>query len=465
MRVGVIDIGYNAIRAAAYENDTISAREIFNNKFKNDIFSLLAGQDLNVKHQTYLSIEYILRIFRNLNVKIIKCVATAVLRNHKRAGEFLAHVKEHYDIEIEVVSGEQEAYLTATGVMSGIPAADGIAADLGGGSLELVEVCNGAVGRTVSLELGTKIISGRKIGNLETLIEIIREGYGDQQYKNLYFVGGALRFICRLYIEMYKYPLKTLHNLAITQKECLKFLDDVYNTKIAKNKMKRKELNKNAILIAKAMIELFNPENIVISTYGLKEGVRYEMLSDEQKQQNIILAKLANTFNCVIEQSIVDSYLAIFKPLFKNVQYIDECAKLMQYSMIISSSKFCYDQTVPPLMLAENILTSEIQFTHKERAKLALIIFYITNFKVEPHILKISRCLLTKKENILCQIIGNFIRICLEIDGPEFKQPSFSVSQQGSYLEVKTDYMLPRPIFDKACEKLKSIAFCLRNMS
>lgn len=464
MRIGVIDIGYNAIRAAAYEDNRISSREIFNNKFKNDVFSLLANEDLDIKHQTYLSIEYILNIFRNLNVEKIKCVATAVLRNHDRAEEFLAYIKDNYNLDIEIISGEREAHLTAVGMISGIPQADGIAADLGGGSLELAEIhvsrVRSEVGRAISLELGTKVIAEKNLGNLDTLIDLIEEEYGNQQYKNLYFIGGALRFICRFYIDIYKYPLRTLHNLSIPQEECLEFLDEIINSKIFKNKIRRKEVNQNAILVAKAMIEVFDPENIIISTYGLKEGVKYEMLSEEQKQRDIILLKLANTFNYSVDQSIVENYIDILKPLV--TEDVAEYSKLLQYSLIILSSKFCYDQTVYPGALVENILTSEIQFTHQERIKLALIIIYSTNFKVDAQTLRISKYLLSKKDNIQCQIIGYFIKICTEIDGPEFNKPSFNISQKGHYLEVETESMLPRPIFEKVCEKLKSIAFALR---
>lgn len=463
MRIGVIDIGYNAIRAAAYENDTASAREIFNNKFKNDVFNLLASDELNIKHQTYLSIEYILNVFRNLNVEKIKCVATAVLRNHDRADVFLKHVKDNYNLDIEIISGEREAYLTATGMLCGIPDADGIAVDLGGGSLELAEVNDKTVGRVVSLELGTKIVASQNLGKLETLIEKIKNGYGSQKYTNLYLIGGALRFICRFYIDLYKYPLKTLHNLSISREECLKFLDEVSNSKFLKTRAKRKEINQNAILIAKAMIEVFSPENIIVSTYGLKEGVKHEMLSNDQKDQDIILMKLRNKFNSSINEDIVENYFDILRPLLGNNS--KECFKMIQYSLIVLSSKFYYDQTVPPCALIEKVLTSEIQFTHQERIKIALIITYSTNFKVDPQTLRVSKYLLSKEENVLCQILGNFIRICMEIDGPEFHKPSFSISQRGHYLEVDTKSMLPRPIFEKVCDKLKSIAFGLRVIS
>ena len=69
MRSAIMDIGYNAIRAVVYENDNIGAPEIFNSKFKNDILNLLTQEDFDIKHQTYLSIQYLLHIFKNIAFK------------------------------------------------------------------------------------------------------------------------------------------------------------------------------------------------------------------------------------------------------------------------------------------------------------------------------------------------------------------------------------------------------------
>ena len=68
MRLGIIDIGYNAIRAVVHESNTIGSPEIFNNKFKNDILTLLMQEELDIKHQAYLSINYIHLSKSNLEV-------------------------------------------------------------------------------------------------------------------------------------------------------------------------------------------------------------------------------------------------------------------------------------------------------------------------------------------------------------------------------------------------------------
>ena len=65
-----------------------------------------------------------------------------------------ARVIEDIGFDCRLLGPEEEAWLAGEGVLSAIPHADGIVADLGGGSLELVEVADGLSGRGISLPLG-----------------------------------------------------------------------------------------------------------------------------------------------------------------------------------------------------------------------------------------------------------------------------------------------------------------------
>lgn len=452
-----MDIGYNAIRAVVYENDDIGAPEIFNSKFKNDILSLLANEDFDIKHQTYLSIQYLLHIFKQLNVTDIKCVATAVLREHSRAEDFIAFIKNKYDFEIDIISGEKEAQLTALGLITGIRHSDGIAADLGGGSLELVEVSDTKVGRLKSLELGTKVITNKNLGNQASITEIIEKQYGNYHYDNLYFIGGALRFIGRLYIDFMHYPMKNLHNLEISTTDFILYLDKLQSTsESTKTKLGKRKINSNAIFVAKAMIEVFKPKNIIISTYGLKEGVRIESLRPEAKDQDLVIEKVKYTCDYQNETTNFDSYISIVKLLTAEDNDLDV---LVHLSIMLLKLKHKFDKTLHPTAISEFILASEIPFTHKNRVKLALILSYSSNFKPSQDLLKISKKIISKKEHNNCQIIGNFLCIAEEIDGAIFTTPSFSIKIQNYFLEIVSKEILPRPIFEKICNRLKSIAY------
>ncbi|MBX4390134.1 hypothetical protein K4H03_29070, partial [Mycobacterium tuberculosis] len=65
--------------------------------------------------------------------------ATAAVRDASN-GERLLDIARTLGLKVELLSGEAEALAAGYGVLSGIPDADGIVGDLGGGSLELVRV-------------------------------------------------------------------------------------------------------------------------------------------------------------------------------------------------------------------------------------------------------------------------------------------------------------------------------------
>ena len=456
MRLGIIDIGYNAIRAVVHESNTIGAPEIFNNKFKNDILTLLTQEELDIKHQAYLSINYILHIFTRIQVTEIKCVATAVLRDHPRSKAFIEFIKEKFNLTIEVISGEREAYLTAVGLISGISDVNGVAADLGGGSLELIEINNRLIGKLSSLALGTKIITTRKLQNLEDITRIIRDEYGNYQYENLYLIGGALRFICRFFIEFNKYPLKNLHNLSISRADFSLYLKSIKEFQRNKFKLNSRTLNPNAIIVAQAMLEVFQPKNIIVSIFGLKEGVRYEILPEIEKNQDIVLQKVVYCCQYELGSTNFDKYYEIIEPL---VEETKDLSQLLKLAIILQSLNKYFDQTLSPKAISEFILNSEIPFTHRQRLMIALILSYSSNFKPDVELIKISKKLLCKQDFKNSQILGYFIRIAKDIDGFNFTEPSFTITIKNSYLEIITKDILPRPIFESICNKLKSIAY------
>ncbi len=456
MRLGIIDIGYNAIRAVVYESNEIGAPEIFNNKFKNDILSLLTKDKLDVKHQAYLCIQYMLHIFDKLAVTDVRCVATAVLRNHPKADNFIDFIKKKFNLTIEIITGEREAYLTALGLISGISEVDGIAADLGGGSLELIEVKKQAIGRLASLGLGTKIITEQNLQNLDELTKLIKQDYGDYQYDNLYLIGGALRFIARFFVEFHKYPLKNLHNLIIPSNELRSYLEIVQDKQNIDKSNHGKTLNENAILVLQSMIEVFKPQNIVISIFGLKEGVRYEMLPEAQKNQDIVLQKALYCSKYDLQKTDFDSYYQIIRPLVEDSEYLH---KIFKIAIILQSLTKYLDHTLPIKTMNDYILNSEIPFTHKQRIMVATIIAYSSNFKADFEIIKMAKKFLSNQDFCNAQIIGYFIRIAKDIDGFDFTKPSFSISIKNHYLEIVSKDVLPRPIFDKIRDKLKSIAY------
>ena len=141
--VAVIDIGSNSVRLVVYESMTRSLVSIFNEK-------TLCGLGREVQSTGLLAPDAVakaltsLRRFRAL-CKIMKvgrvyAIATAACRDATNGPDFIAKAERICGVRIEILSGPREAKLSALGVVSGIHNPDGIVGDLGGGSLELIDV-------------------------------------------------------------------------------------------------------------------------------------------------------------------------------------------------------------------------------------------------------------------------------------------------------------------------------------
>lgn len=467
MRQAIIDIGSNAIRAVVYDNQKLGAPEIYNDKFRNDLVTLLDLEDINIKHPAYLTLQYFNNIFHKLDVSKVNCVATAVLRDHPRAQEFTKLVREKYAIEIDVISGEREAYLTAAGLISGVTDADGIAADLGGGSLEIVEIANKKVGYLRSLPLGTKRIDASV--KVEELAEIISAAFvqdktvdqgadiQDSSIKNLYLIGGAFRFIGRHYMDFVRYPLKNLHNLEIDGADFQIYLEQLDSIAKIKSSYQVRRLDERAILAVRALMQVLNPDKIVISNYGLKEGVRFASLDEEEQSKDIIFERCKTLAHFDESACRLNEYRDLIS--FFLIEPDKLALDVIDLTVILGSFSKNIDRTLKANFTAEFILSSDIPFNHRQRLMLAMSSSYAFSSKSDLYINKLARKVLPRVDYYNSQIIGNIIRITREVDGPEFKSPSFSLQLHERYIEITADEILPKPVFDTVCERLKDISY------
>src|SRR5690606_29135645 len=141
--------------------------------------------------------------------------------------QFVAEVEASCDIKIRVLTGEEEARYSALGVVAGIRAADGIVGDLGGGSLELVDIFDDLPKSGVTMPFGPLRLvdkfgedfasAGKEIAQTLTGMDWLKAGAG----RTFYAVGGAWRALAKAHIEATNYPLNILHNYRLDTEEAL----------------------------------------------------------------------------------------------------------------------------------------------------------------------------------------------------------------------------------------------------
>ena len=230
--VAVIDIGSNSVRLVVYEAMARSLVTIFNEK-------ALCGLGREVQSTGLLAPDAVakaltsLRRFRALcriqKVGRVYAIATAACRDASNGADFIAKAERICGVPIEILSGPREAKLSALGVISGIHNPDGIVGDLGGGSLELIDVHGNRVRSGVTLPLGSLALQDLSHKSLKRAERIVRNDLIDVAQlkagrgRTFYAVGGTWRALARIHILQSGYPLRVMHGYSIPAAEALDF--------------------------------------------------------------------------------------------------------------------------------------------------------------------------------------------------------------------------------------------------
>jgi exopolyphosphatase/guanosine-5'-triphosphate,3'-diphosphate pyrophosphatase len=228
-RSAVVDLGSNSVRLVVFEGRGRNPMAIFNEKA---VLRLGRGlQETGVLNedgvaQALTVMNRYAAIARAMGASPCEVLATAAVREARNGAAFADALAARLPgMTIRILSGQQEAELSADGLLCGIPAADGILADIGGGSLEVVRLSNGARGAARTLPLGVIRLAERAGGDpvrARALAEAdlagvpwLAEGIG----RDLYLVGGAWRALARIHIAQTGYPLHMIHHYIIAREE------------------------------------------------------------------------------------------------------------------------------------------------------------------------------------------------------------------------------------------------------
>jgi exopolyphosphatase / guanosine-5'-triphosphate,3'-diphosphate pyrophosphatase len=302
--VAIIDIGSNSVRLVVYEGLTRSPTPIFNEK-------TLCGLGREVQSTGLLASDAVLkalaalRRFRALcdilEVPRLWVVATAACREATNGRAFIAEAERICRQEVDVLSGKREAELSALGIVSGIHRPDGIAGDLGGGSLELVDVRGTSFKRGVTLPLGGLALqdaSAKSLKKAEKIVKAALSGVPTLKAgagRAFYAVGGTWRALARLHMWQQGYPLHVTHGYAIPAKETFEFSRLVHrvNTEMLSRievvSDARRPLLAYGALVLEHVVRMAKPKEVVFSALGVREGLLYALLDPAERKRDALL--------------------------------------------------------------------------------------------------------------------------------------------------------------------------------
>lgn len=303
--IGVVDIGSNSVRLVVYEGAVRAPTPLFNEK-------VLCGLGRSVATTGRLSPESVERaitalarfraIARILDVKNLKAFATAAVRDASNGAAFLERGQQALGQQIELWSGEREANLAALGIAMGFNNPDGFAGDLGGGSLELVDITGSERRNGITLPLGGLRLIDVTGERLDKAVDIADEQIGRVPWLGLgkgrpfYAVGGTWRAIAKLHMEQTDYPLRVMQGYTISTRDAIAFCETLRRKKmssvdgIAAIAKPRREVLPYGALVLERLLKRLEPSALTFSVFGVREGLVYSLLPESEKRKDALLS-------------------------------------------------------------------------------------------------------------------------------------------------------------------------------
>ncbi len=484
----MIDIGSNSVRLVIYDVFGSHFTPVYNEK-------ILAGLGRDLRRTGRLSekgkiqcsdalarFSHIIAA-RGLPAPLVG--ATAALRVAEDAPDFVTSVKAETGLDISPISGAEEARLSALGLLSNNDRREGIGADLGGASLELMRVGpelkrDDAKVQGVSLPLGPFDAIGGNLAVLKTddyaariddLDEALSQtpSYLDDE-ETLYLIGGAWRNLASIHQQRTDYPMRTLQGYRLSPDDASQLahwawtdgLEDVLGWPGMRKA--RAETLPYAGLMLERLIKRFNPKSIVVSMAGLREGLVWDTLPETVKGRDALIDGCRDFARGSVQAEHFGPPLYRFlSPLLPSLP----CgfserndARLIQAACHLAGLGKNLHPDYRAELVFEDVLYAPVAgLTHAERAFLSLSLFRTYTAKRKPPVEGLVDSLLTEAQRQTAACIGEAIRLGIVATG---RTPSllddFELETRGADLHLMCKPSRSSMITDQVFYRLAKLA-------
>jgi exopolyphosphatase/guanosine-5'-triphosphate,3'-diphosphate pyrophosphatase len=302
-RVGVVDIGSNSVRMVVFDGAARSPAYFFNEKVMCGLGARLSETGhLNPegRSRALAALHRFSLLAEGMELPGLSIVATAAMREASDGPEFVAQIEEETGLKVWVIDGREEARLSAQGVLLGWPGSYGLVCDIGGASMELAEIKDGAVGRRATSPLGPqrfmKLEGGVKARAkyIRKEVKALADKMGTQRDR-LFLVGGSWRAIARIDMQRRAYPLHVQHEYrmdaaAVTETAAFIATADLEALRVECSvSSARMALVPFAAEVLQEVVARFKPKDIAISSYGIREGLLYEQMPQALRDRDPLI--------------------------------------------------------------------------------------------------------------------------------------------------------------------------------
>ena len=424
--VAVIDIGSNSVRLVVYDGQTRTPIPLHNEKA---ICALGKGLEKTGRlnpdgvKMAFDTVGRFVKIARALGAGDIEALATAAVRDAADGKDFVGTIVRRTKIKVQILTGKQEAERSALGVLCGIPEADGIVADLGGGSLELVKVGNRKMSEHTTMPLGLLRLNEAAEGDRGKALALIDKALAKHKWvtkqkdRTLYAVGGAWRALARVCIAQMNYPLHVLDNFTLERQQATALFEVI--SRLGQKSLEQiKGVSRSrlatlplAAAVLERLLDVAKPRTLVFSIYGMREGQFFKDLPANVRKQDPILS-LAEEMARAAGRSIEAGHESFkwMNALFKGESA--KQAKLRRAACLLRDVWW----TEHPDYRAEQAFLRVLRLPflgldHEDRAALALTLYYRYQTEASEPIIEQAHALLADSRIQRIQTIGLAMRL------------------------------------------------------
>jgi exopolyphosphatase/guanosine-5'-triphosphate,3'-diphosphate pyrophosphatase len=428
--LGVLDIGSNSVRLVGYSGSARTPLPIYNERAFCRLGEAVAtsgrieGAPYDLAIQTFHRFR---AIAAQLGIGNLAAFATAAVRDAANGAEFVAEAEAILGTKIRVLTGQEEANFSADGVMLSIRDADGIVADLGGGSLELVRVKDNQTHQWATLPLGVLALELQSNGDLQAAGRLVEAALADLDWLSegrdlpLYVVGGTWRSLAKVHMTFENYPLDVLHHYAVPSQDMLAFADTLVHhdanseVDLENSSSNRRDALPIAAIVLDRLAQKASPKQIIVSSNAVREGVLYSILEKKFRQLDPLLLACEEMAERMCKSAAYGHELAAWsRPLFagQEVEFTDakQLNRLRMAGCLISDMGWSSHSSFRADFVRQTVLTAPFGgIDHYGRLFLAQAL----SFRHEIHSLPemASRLQLSPKDGKLAQAFGLSLRL------------------------------------------------------
>ena len=297
MRLGVIDCGTNTFHLLIADPQPDGT---FSTVFKERNYVRLGQDGLDAIgaapfERGIACIQYFKEKIAEYGVDKVRAFGTEALRRAANGPQFVAAVAQASGIDIQIITGEEEACLIHLGVMQALPPFEGkgLIMDIGGGSVECIIANGSQVFWAKSFPLGVQVLFSAFHKNdpiqppelqaieahLQNTLQSLFEALKHHETPFLIGASGSFEVVEEMLLEEKPHPL---YSIVPAQK-----FYDIYSIMLASPLSERLQMPKlpperaELIVVAFVLIDFIirkaGIRQIITSAHAMKEGILKEM--------------------------------------------------------------------------------------------------------------------------------------------------------------------------------------------